>query len=168
MNDTERLNLETENLVKLKQHLNAILNLRPIERLSPLSISILKNSKVFIDEIAAWAGSLSSHLGLDTAFKDLLDDIKLKCTAEEVEVIELALETFEWISEYFEGFPFSVCETLRGDEVLWAWEFLYMTDEQIRAGDERDGEKRLGRRRVVLKSFADLGIDIFEHGERVN
>lgn len=166
MNDTERLKLETENLAKLKRYLNDVLSLRPIGELSPLSVSILKTSKVFSDEIGAWAGSLSFHKGLDTAYKDLLDGMKLNCTAEEVEVIEIALESFEWISDTFEGYPFSVCESLNGDEVFWAWDFLMMSDEEIKHGYDSDGENRLGRRRVILKRFADLSIDVLGLGEK--
>lgn len=165
MSEGIRLEVEMEMLVKLKRHLKAVLGLKPIGELSPLSVTILKTSKVFTDEIGAWAGSLSIHKGLDTSFKELLEAMKLNCTAEEAEVIEIALESFTWVYEDCEPYPFSVCKSLNGDEVFWAWEFLFMSDEQIKSGDECDGEKRLGRRRVILKRFADLGIDVFKSVE---
>lgn len=166
MNDTERLRCETEMLPKLKRHLNSVLSLRPIKRLSPLSVSILKNAKGFTDEIGAWAGSLTRWEGADERFKELLASMKVNCTAEEGEVIETALESFEWVYDNLKCYPFSVCKSLNGDEVFWAWDFLMMSDEQIKHGDDSDGEKRLGRRRVVLKRFADLGIDILGLGEK--
>lgn len=164
MNDTANLENQKKKLERLKHHINAVLNLKPIERLSPLSVSILKTTKAFTDSIGAWAGS-NGHLdGLDLVVLELLDAMKLNCTAEEVEVIQIALESFAWSYENSD-FPFSLCPFLMGDEMFWTWEFLFMSDVQIRDGDESDGEKKLGRRRVVLKRFADLGIDVFEHGE---
>ena len=166
MNDTERLKCETEMLPKLKRHLISVLSLRPLEELSPLSVSILKNAKAFSDEIGAWAGSLTRWEGADERFKELLASMKVNCTAEEVEVIETALESFEWVYDDLECYPYSVCKSLNGDEVFWAWDFLFMSDEQIKHGDDSDGENRLGRRRVILKRFADLGIDVLELGEK--
>lgn len=157
--------METENLEKLKRYLKRVLSLRPIEELSPLSVSILKNSKVFSDEIGAWAGSLSFHKGLDKAFLELMDAMSVNCDIDQRQVIEIALESFEWISDTFEGYPFTVAPYLNGDEVFWAWDFLFMSDDEIRNGDESDGKNKLGRRRVVLKRFRDLGIDVLELGE---
>ena len=166
MNDTERLDLETKNLERLKSHLTAVLSLRPIEELTPLSVSILKASKRFTDEIGAWMGSLSMHEGLDTAFCEILEAMKVNCTSEQVEVIEIALESFTWASEAFEDFPISVAPYLHGDEVSWAWDFLFMSDDQIMAGDASDGVMRRINRRRVLYRFAKLGIDVFGLGHK--
>ena len=160
MNDTERLKCEMEMLPKLKRHLTDVLNLRPIEGLSPLSVCVLKTSKVLTDSIGEWAGTNDQLHGIDTSFKEMLEAMKLNCTAEEVEVIQLALESFELVSEDLKCYPFSLCKSLNGDEVFWAWDFLMMSNEQIKHGDVSDGENRLGRRRVVLKRFADLDIDV--------
>ena len=166
MNDTERLKCETEMLPKLKRHLNSVLSLRPIEELSPLSVCVLKASKVLTDSIGEWAGTNDQLHGIDTSFKEMLEAMKLNCTAEEVEVIQLALESFELVSEDLKCYPFSLCKSLNGDEVFWAWDFLMMSDEQIKHGDVSDGENRLGRRRIVLKRFADLSIDVLGLGEK--
>ena len=165
MSDAIRLEVEMKMLARLKRHLEAVLSLRPTGELSPLSVSILKNAKGFTDEIGAWAGSDTRWEGADERFMDLLASMKVNCTTEEVEVIETALESFTWVYEGLEGYPYSICKSLNGDEVFWAWDFLFMSDEQIKDGDVRDGENRLGKRRVVLKRFADLGINVFESVE---
>lgn len=165
MSDTIRLEQETKVLASLKQYLEDVLSLRPLEELSPLSVSVLRTAKVVTDEIGAWAGSLSFHKGIDTAYKDLLTAMKVNCTADEVEVIEIALDSFTWVSDELEGYPFSVAPYLNGDEVFWAWDFLFMPDKQIKDGYESDGETRVGKRRVILKRFAELGIDVLGLGE---
>jgi len=145
-----------DNEERLKQHLEDVMNLRGKTGLSPFSEVVLKTIRRFAYEIDSYAGYVTDTEEDMNAFAEILESVRVNCTSDEVEVIEIALEALWWFTDKSNRAEDTDNHYLRGDEVNRAWWWLYMTDNQIE--QEGDWDK--------LMEFRELGIEVLKHRER--
>lgn len=130
---------------RLKEHLQDVALLRGKKGLSPLSKLILKTAHRLAETIEENAGFIDDFELQGGLFLELLEAMKVNCTSEEVEIIEIAKERFYWVFDEKHGGCPVYPANLNGDEVYCVWSCLEMSYDDIKAKGWLDYLTRLRR-----------------------